>query len=203
MMSRLAFMFAIVLMAAAPCAWAQEAPASPRTLYEGGKYQEAYDAVSQAEAPPPTDIFVAAQALLKLDQRDQAREMYRRLDTGNAEDPWTLIARSAVAVIDNNMPAAVENARQATDIAPQNFHAFYQLGLVQTARGEFSAAAISLEKATELDPNDAYAHYYAGMVYNKVRRVDRMTKHFQAFVKLAPDAPERPQVEAILRTLKF
>jgi hypothetical protein len=29
-----------------------------------------------------------------------------------------------------------------------------------------------------------------------------MVSHFKAFLRLAPDAPERPQVESILRTVE-
>ena len=53
----------------------------------------------------------------------------------------------------------------------------------------------------DLDPTWAYAHYYAGLAYSKVKRVDLTERHFQAFLRLAPQAPERPGVQSILRTL--
>ena len=40
----------------------------------------------------------------------------------------------------------------------------------------------------------AYAHYMAGMSFYKAKRVDKMAVYFENFLKLAPEAPERPAV---------
>jgi hypothetical protein len=48
----------------------------------------------------------------------------------------------------------------------------------------------------------AYAHYNAGMNFYKASRVDRMAVYFENFLKLAPNAPERPAVESIMRTVR-
>ncbi len=49
---------------------------------------------------------------------------------------------------------------------------------------------------------NAYAHYYGGMMHYRANRVDRMAVHFEQFLKLAPEAPERPEVLSIMRTLQ-
>ena len=48
----------------------------------------------------------------------------------------------------------------------------------------------------------AYAHYYAGLSYYQAERIDLMAAFFESFLKLAPDAPERAQVESIMRTIR-
>jgi len=48
----------------------------------------------------------------------------------------------------------------------------------------------------------AYAHYEAGMAYYKAKRVDRMAVYFENFLKLAPNAPEKPAVQSIMRTVR-
>ena len=176
---------------------------SARAMFESGKFQASVDAVSaQGEGAPQPDVFLAAQALTRLDRRDEARDVYRRLDTGNEEDPWTFIARSAIAGLDGNQDAALEAADRAVALGPDHFHAHYQRGLVQMQRDDFAGAAESLERATEIDGSHAYAHYYAGLAQNKARHVDKMARHFKTFVALAPNAPERPQVERLLRALR-
>ena len=82
------------------------------------------------------------------------------------------------------------------------FEAQYQLGLVKSARSDFGGASEALERATELNGGFAYAHYYAGLVYAKTKRMDRVSAHFETFVRQAPAAPEVPAVQAILRTLR-
>lgn len=202
-MSRLLVGCLLSLLTTASFVSAQEAP-SPRSLFEAGRFQEVVDIVrARAEAASPSDIYIAAQSLTRLERNDEARDLYDSLDSGDDENPWDYISRSAVAVLDGNSESGLSEARQAVEKGPDHFYAHYELGLVQTLRGDFSAAAATFERATQIDASDAYAHYYAGLAYNKIRRADRMARHFQAFVQLAPDAPERAQVEALLRTLRF
>jgi len=67
---------------------------------------------------------------------------------------------------------------------------------------DFVAAAETLDRCIAANPRRAYAYYYAGMAYRQLDRVDLMADRFDTFVRLAPDAPERPQVETILNSLR-
>jgi Tfp pilus assembly protein PilF len=58
------------------------------------------------------------------------------------------------------------------------------------------------ERATQLDPMFAYAHYYAAISYSRIKQADRTASHFQTFLQLAPNAPERAAVESIMRALQ-
>jgi hypothetical protein len=40
------------------------------------------------------------------------------------------------------------------------------------------------------------------MSFYKAKRVDKMANYFENFLKLAPNAPERPAVLSILKTLR-
>jgi tetratricopeptide (TPR) repeat protein len=200
-MSRIWIGLAILTFVLAPSVGAQDD--SPRALFQAGKFEQAVEAGAQlGDAAAPSDIYAVAQSLTRLDRRDEAREMFRRLDKGDEETAWNFISRSAVAVIEGNRDAALDLANQAVSLEPENFHAQYQLGLVNSLREDFAGAANALERATEIDPGHAYAHYYAGIAFSKIRRVDQMARHFRAFVTLAPDAPERGQVDTLLRTLR-
>ena len=190
---------ALIVVAAVPASgvWAN-AQEDTRKLFESGKYQAV---VEQTRNEAPADAqYVKGQAHLKLNQTDQAKAAFRRLE--GAGDAWRSVGQSAVALIDGNRDAALESARAAVARDAGLAAAHYQLGVVLDARGESPAAADAFARAAAANPQMAYAHYNAGMSFYKAKRVDRMAVYFENFLKLAPNAPERPAVESIMRTLR-
>jgi tetratricopeptide (TPR) repeat protein len=196
-------LLALLLIAGPARAW-QDSPPSIQQLFESGKYQDIIDrANAQGDSgPDPADGYLVAQAHLKLQDGDGARRILERLAQRGETDPWSLVARSERARIDQNMDEALALAQAAAEQAPDSPYAFYQLGLVQSQRQDMPAAADAFEKAAALAPAFAYAHYYAGMAASAVKRIDRVASHFEAFLKLAPEAPERTAVESIMRTVR-
>ena len=169
-----------------------------RKLFESGKYQAVVE--QTRNDAPPDGQYVKGLAHLKLNQSDQAKAAFGRLE--GAGDAWRSVGQSAVALIDGNRDAALEAARAAAARDAGLAPAHYQLGLVLDARGENPAAADAFARAAAANPQMAYAHYNAGMSFYKAKRVDRMAVYFENFLKLAPNAPERPAVESIMRTLR-
>ena len=183
---------AAVLCAVVPAGTQEDA----RTLFEAGKYQ---DVVDRTPAESPSDAqYVKGLALLKLNRQDEAKQAFRRLES--AGGAWQSVGRSAVALIDGNSDAALEAANAAVAGGPAE--AQHQLGLVLEARGDSAGAAGAFAKAAEAAPRMAYAHYHAGMNFYKAKRIDQMAVYFENFLKLAPNAPERPAVESIMRTVR-
>ncbi len=172
-------------------------------LFESGRYEALLERVAEAGAPPVEDRYLAGHSALKVKPPDlqRARELFGGLGA-DPEDPWTFIGRSAVAVMDHQAEAAVTAARQAVALAPALVFAHYQLGLAQAEARNWAAALDAFEKAAALQPAFAYAHYNAGIAAYQVKRVDRMAGFFERFLKLAPEAPERPAVEALMRTVR-
>jgi tetratricopeptide (TPR) repeat protein len=170
-----------------------------RKLYDSGQFQQVVDMAGSAEEPRV--IYVLAQSQQKLRRTDEARRVYERLAERPESDPWRGVGKSAVAILSSNAGAAVEAANEAVERDDSLAEAHYQRGLALSARQDMDGASASFQKATELDPNWAYAHYYAGLAYSKVKRIDLTASHFQTFLKLAPQAPERGEVQSILRTL--
>jgi tetratricopeptide (TPR) repeat protein len=136
---------------------------------------------------------------LKLNQPDAAKEAFRKVD---GDEAWKAVGQSAVALTDNNTDAALAAAKSAVGHNAKLAEAQYQLGLVLDATGDNAGAAEAFAKAVEDNPQMAYAHYYAGMNFYEAKRVDRMAVYFENFLKLAPNAPERPAVESIMRTVR-
>jgi tetratricopeptide (TPR) repeat protein len=167
-------------------------------LFQSGAYDETVQAAQNAD---PASIYLAAQAMVKAEHADRAREQFSRLRASD-NPAWQLIAQSGEALVAGDPGRAVTLARQATEAGGDNPFAFYQLGLAAIKTSDWGAATSGFSRAIELKPDFAYAHYYGALAYQRARQLPRAAGHFEAFLRLAPDAPERQAVQAIMRTLK-
>ncbi|MGE3276519.1 MAG: tetratricopeptide repeat protein [Vicinamibacterales bacterium] len=199
--------FAAAAMAAAvavaPVALAGQAQ-SAKTLYESGKNAELLQAVEQQResgGAPPESVYLAAQAQIRTGNAEGARnELAYLRDVGDRA--WQLIAQAETARVNDDNAAAREAAEQAVEVNPTHPWTHYELGLVASDMNDYQTAAREFERTTQLRPDLAYAHYYAGQAYQRIQQLGKTAEHFQAFLKLAPQAPERVAVQAVLRTLK-
>lgn len=164
-------------------------------LLQSGSYDEA---VQAAQGGDPASIYLAALALMRMEQSDRASAEFGKLSDG----AWGLIGESGQALMANDAGRAVDAARRATEAAGDNPFAFYQLGLAASKAGDFATTANAMSRAAELKSDFAYAHYYAALGFQRQRQLPKAAQHFDAFLKLAPDAPERSAVQQIMRTLK-
>jgi tetratricopeptide (TPR) repeat protein len=197
-MTRRTFIIAAALVAASRIAHAQSLE-DARKSYDAGAYQQVVDAVGDSQ--DPRLVFIAGQSQQKLRRPDDARHAYERLAARPAADPWSAIGRSAIALLSGDAAGGVQQADQAVAGGPSIAEAHLQRGLALSAAQNMGDAAAAFQKASDLDPTWSYAHYYAGIAYSKVKRADLTASHFQTFLKLAPQAPERGEVQSILRTL--
>ncbi len=201
MLKQLLAVSSLTVLVTAPLLAAQE-PA--QKLYERGAYEEAVQRVNTergAGNDDPVAAYLAGQALLKLNRDNDARAEFTRL-AGNSDQTWNAIGQSSIAMLDNAMDEALNEGRRARDISGESGFAFYQLGLVLIKRGDFDEASQVLDRAAQLMPEFAYAHYNAGVAHQRAKRFSQMAEHFQSFLKLAPDAPERRQVQLALNALR-
>jgi tetratricopeptide (TPR) repeat protein len=166
-------------------------------LFQSGSYEQAVETAQNAD---PASTFLAAQALLKLNRMDAVATEFGRLK--GAGPAWSLVAESGEAMAANDTGRAVDLARQATEADGNNSFAFYQLGLAASKAGDWGAATAAFNRSLALKPDFAYAHYYGALAAQKQRQLPKSAEHFEAFLRLAPEAPERQAVQAIMRSLK-
>jgi tetratricopeptide (TPR) repeat protein len=171
-----------------------------RRQFEAGRYREVADAAGGGDRPQL--LYLAGQAYQRLEQPDQARGAYSKLAAGPEGSAWALVGRAAVAVMNGNYDEGIDAARQASSVDGGLAEAHYQLGLAEAFKQNFGDAATAFDRAAEIDPQFGYAHYQGGLAHYRAKRPDRMAQHFEMFLKLAPQAPERPEVESIMRTLR-
>ena len=178
------------------------APAgSIQALYEAGRDADVIGQVASAGAlASAVDGWFASQSKLRLGQRSEALDDLMRLGATAADPGVQVGARLAVARL-NNDSAAVERARADATAQNSSVIAQYELGLSYAAGSDFAAAAQAFDRCIDIAPTFAYAYYQAALAYEKVGRPDLMANRFDRFVRLAPNAPERPQVDSVLRTV--
>jgi tetratricopeptide (TPR) repeat protein len=121
---------------------------------------------------------------------------------GSDQPAWRLVGESSEAMLANDAGRAVQLARQAVEADGDNAFAHYQLGLAASKASDWGTAVSAFTRAIELKPDFAYAHYYAGLAHQRMRQLPKTAEHFDAFLRLAPDAPERAAVAAVLLTIK-
>ena len=167
-------------------------------LFQSGAYEQAADAAGEGD---PASTFLAAQALIKLDRTERAVAEFTRL-RASENSAWRLIGESGEALVANDAGRAAELARRAIDADGGNAFAHYQLGLAASKASDWGTAVPAFSRTVELKGDFAYAHYYAALAYQRQRQLSKAAEHFDAFLRLAPDAPERSAVLAIMRTLK-
>ncbi len=199
-----------------------EAPTADdvQTWFEAGQYQEVVDAAPHV--PAPEAQYLAAMSHEKLDQTDEARGIYQQLVGRGEDDPWALIGRSASALVTDGGPPmteAVETAFVAAQRAvavvtpdpqsglepltgPAAAIAHFQMGIVQVRREDYAAAAAAFEQVTTYAPAFAYGYYYGGQANSRIDRPDQMAINFERFLQLAPEAPEAPRVQSLLRSVR-
>ena len=190
------FAFALLLVPA--IASAQDA-AQVRRLFEAGQYQQAIETADAAAAPEA--LYTAAQSHQKLGASDEARGTYARLAERGEDDPWHFIGVSGQQLLDDDTDAALASAQRAVELGNLS-EAYFQVGLVLAKRQDWRAAADAFDRAGNLNPANAYAHYYGGLMQYRGGRPDRMANEFEQFLKLAPEAPERPEVLQIMKTVR-
>jgi len=82
---------------------------------------------------------------------------------------------------------AIESFEKVTHRFPENFQAFYNLGLSHLRNGDIDEAIISIEKAIELKPDLVEAYFVLGECYFNKEDSDKAMAAFSKASELQPD----------------
>ena len=174
-------------------------------LYESKKYRDAETTLREVLVEDSSNSrarHTLGLVLLELDNAGEAAaELQKAVELGPATDKLQVdLARANVKLKEWDKAEAALKA--AEEIKSDNPDIPYYRGMVAAAHKDYAASAANFEKAIELNPNNAYAHYYAGLAYNALKRSDKTVQHLDAFLRLAPDAPEAKKVQSVLRSFR-
>ncbi len=179
-------------------------------LFERGAFSAVVDAVEKASGPDvivnSDALFVAGLSQEAMSASGRAGKTYAELDQLANNDPWHQMGLSAAALVAGDLDRAMTTAARAVELANgdkvAHKYAHFQHGRVLLARDDFASSSDAFVRTLQIDGKFAYAHYWAGFSYNKTGNLVSMTNHFERFLELAPEAPERQQVLAILAAMR-
>lgn len=87
-------------------------------------------------------------------------------------------------------PAALDEARRATEIAPESAEAWAYLGRAYDWNGRFDEALAAVEKAAQLDPENADVQSFLGEIYADLRMYPEAVRAAEKAVRLDPSNAE-------------
>lgn len=174
-------------------------------LYQARKYEDAEKVLRAAAEKEPENgrvHYYLGLTLLERKKPQEAEEALKKARDVSPGDVNVLVALARSYTVQRRFDQAEETLKQAAELDAGNAGLLLERGKLQLARKRYQDAVQDLEQAIEREPGNAYAHYYAGLAYNGLRRRDKALHHFDLFLRLAPDAPEAPQVRSLLAALR-
>ena len=173
---------------------------SVQGLYESGRYQEVVNGVGAGNRSAQA-LWFAAQSSFRLGQRAEAASQFAQLPEAGGSAAWQAVSDLALALLRDDA-GEIDRGRQTAAAFPGDPFVQYELGLAHARRGDMAAAAEAFDRVTQADPRFAYGYYNGGLAYDRLNRTDLAITRLEMFVRLAPDAPERPEVASILQTVR-
>jgi tetratricopeptide (TPR) repeat protein len=173
---------------------------SVQGLYESGRYQEVVNGVGAGDRSAQA-LWFAAQSSFRLGQRAEAASQFAQLPEAGGSAAWQVVSDLALALLRDDA-GEIDRGRQTAAAFPGDPFVQYELGLAHARRGDMAAAAEAFDRVTQADPRFAYGYYNGGLAYDRLNRTDLAITRLEMFVRLAPDAPERPEVASILQTVR-
>jgi tetratricopeptide (TPR) repeat protein len=84
--------------------------------------------------------------------------------------------------------AAIDILNDLTEKDPENFSAWFNMGLARIDISEYHSAISAFEKAQELNPESAKTLYQLGICYLKIKSEDKAREYFEKIMKSEPDS---------------
>ncbi len=119
------------------------------------------DSLASISEPAPRARLYAARAemLFGADRLSEAEEDLEAAIALTPRAPDLHFNLAQVYEKAQNVPSAIDNYRKETEVAPSNFGAYLNLGLLQFQAGRFSDASVCFQKLLQLRPGEPRASF--------------------------------------------
>jgi len=91
--------------------------------------------------------------------------------------------------------------RLASSQLPSDYAARYNLGMALYLKGDAASAIPELQKGIETAPGVAAFHLALGACYEKLARMNEAVHEFQAYLAMAPSAPDADRVRSHVQSM--
>lgn len=145
--------------------------------------------------------FERAESYRKTEDWERAIFFYLRSLEHDDQLPSTFYNLGICYTMTGEKDSAREAYRQAIRLRPDDRNSQYNLALLYRDSGDQTSAIRLLEEIIRKSPDYAYAHHALGSIYSDSSRThDKARKHFEDFLRLAPNDRAAPSIRQWLQT---
>jgi Flp pilus assembly protein TadD len=142
-------------------------------------------------------------ALLQQNYCARATEEFRRAIDGGLPTADAHLGLATCLGRANDLAGAERVLNEAKRREPDNPVIIANVGILQAAKGDLRGAIASLERAVSADPGLLEARFNLAIAYAKAgRRSEAVTAARDLLARLPPTAPQRAEVERLLRAVQ-
>ncbi|MCK4759269.1 MAG: tetratricopeptide repeat protein [Candidatus Aminicenantes bacterium] len=154
-------------------------------------YDEAIAAFQASMKEKPDEVRIGydlAQVYERSKQYDKAEETYRKISQVMPEDPIRPYRVMLMMYDKAKMPdKAIQIAVEITQMDPNNYEAFYNLGYMYMNTKKYNAAIAAFSKAMELNPGYEYTYSNIGYIYYLQKKYQQSINVYKKLVEIVPD----------------
>ena len=174
------------------------------SLYDEGKYAESL-AEFQAILAKSPDLYIVnvniANCYYKLNQPDKAIETLNAVLEKDPANTDVMTRLGNIYAEQGNLEKALEYFGKIDQSTIKDPTAFYNIGVLLYNKQKVPEALGYFQKAVAVDPNYADGYYQIGLCYVNQGDMAKAKEAFNKFLQLAPDSPNAPIVQSILKSM--
>jgi tetratricopeptide (TPR) repeat protein len=95
----------------------------------------------------------------------------------------------------------MEALTKASELLPDNYDAFYNLGVCYSNAGKYKEAEDAYRKAVSINPKEPVAHYQLAMALLGQSKNQEAKAEFARYLELNPNAADKKEVQELMNSL--
>lgn len=214
LLSRFLMFFPVVILIGGMSAQAHAQSEEGIELYKYWEYEKAEAALRLAVKKDPADIeagyYLGLSLLMQGKYQDALDTLQKvkgsvnssaKMETVKPDRGQVEIALTRAYLGLDNYPEALKalKAAEKANADPVDLHTFRAAYYIK--EGTLEEADEEMTKAIDLDSRNPYTFYFGGIIQLRLGKPERAVQMFEAFLELAPFAPEAERAKILIDSL--